>query len=383
MINYNMETNKWVVIFSSVLVFCLLIFSGGVVAQETTTDTERLLIDFTIDEETGDAEVVIENRVLIETNEDEEAFTELEQDISNNPDEYITDFSQNIESTVESAEQDTNREMSAHSFNVETDRQSLARDYGIVKYTFTWTNFAVINTNDEGTTTQVGDALDGFFLDEDTVLRISMSNEEYDVTSASPEPSNMNPVTWTGERTFSTGEPRVTFELIGDSGGEDSTNTGDGDGSSDSDSETGLLDNTTVVSSLLVIFGIIALGSGIGVYIYYKFKQKQASTDIDKQIDSDNTNSSKSSENETGEKLLSNEEQVVRVLDENDGRIKQQELKSVLDWSDSKTSKVLKKMRESEEVYTFTIGRENVVVTPQEYKNDEMLRSNKEDYDEN
>lgn len=382
MIDYNMETNKWVVISLSVLIFCLLVFTGGVVAQENTTDTERLLIDFTIDEETGDAEVVIENRVLIETNEDEEAFTELEQDIANNPDEYITDFSQNVESTVQSAEQDTNRNMSADSFNVETDRQSLARDYGIVRYTFTWTNFAVINTDDEGTTTQAGDALDGFFLDEDTVLRISMSNEEYDVTSVSPEPSSTNPVTWTGEQTFSAGEPRVTFELMVDSGGGDTTNTENGDGNSDS--ESGLLDNTTVVSSLLVIFGIIALGVGIGLYIYYKFKKKQANTDIEKQIDSDNnTRSNGSNENEAGETLLSNEEQVIRVLYENDGRIKQQEMKSVLDWSDSKTSKVLKKMREADEVYTFTIGRENVVVTPQEYKNDEMLRSNKKDYDEN
>ncbi|MFC6756680.1 helix-turn-helix transcriptional regulator [Halomicroarcula sp. GCM10025894] len=62
--------------------------------------------------------------------------------------------------------------------------------------------------------------------------------------------------------------------------------------------------------------------------------------------------------------LLSNEEQVLKLLRENGGRIKQQRVASELDWTAAKTSQVIGGLREDDDVETFRIGRENVVTLP-------------------
>jgi hypothetical protein len=62
--------------------------------------------------------------------------------------------------------------------------------------------------------------------------------------------------------------------------------------------------------------------------------------------------------------LLSNEEQVLQLLESNGGRLKQQQVAGELDWTDAKTSQVIGGLREEDKVETFRIGRENVVTLP-------------------
>ena len=64
------------------------------------------------------------------------------------------------------------------------------------------------------------------------------------------------------------------------------------------------------------------------------------------------------------DELLSNSERVTALLEHNDGRMKQQAIASELEWSDAKTSQVIGKMREADDVETFRLGRENVVSLP-------------------
>ena len=64
------------------------------------------------------------------------------------------------------------------------------------------------------------------------------------------------------------------------------------------------------------------------------------------------------------EALLSNEEQVLKLLRDNGGRIKQQRVASELDWTAAKTSQVIGGLREDGDLETFRIGRENVVTLP-------------------
>nr|WP_242493394.1 hypothetical protein [Haloarcula hispanica] len=62
--------------------------------------------------------------------------------------------------------------------------------------------------------------------------------------------------------------------------------------------------------------------------------------------------------------LLSNEEQVLQLLESNGGRLKQQQVAGELDWTDAKTSQVIGGLRDEDKVETFRIGRENVVTLP-------------------
>jgi uncharacterized membrane protein len=64
--------------------------------------------------------------------------------------------------------------------------------------------------------------------------------------------------------------------------------------------------------------------------------------------------------------LLSDEEQVLSLLEANEGRMRQQAVVAELDWSETKTSEVVGELREAEAVEVYRLGRENVLSLPGE-----------------
>jgi hypothetical protein len=62
--------------------------------------------------------------------------------------------------------------------------------------------------------------------------------------------------------------------------------------------------------------------------------------------------------------LLSNEEKVLRLVEDNGGRIKQKEVAEDLDWTAAKTSQVVSDLRDNEKLESFRLGRENVLTLP-------------------
>ena len=62
--------------------------------------------------------------------------------------------------------------------------------------------------------------------------------------------------------------------------------------------------------------------------------------------------------------LLSNEERVLQLIADNGGRMKQQAIVQELDWTDAKTSQVVRELRDEGELEGFRLGRENVVRLP-------------------
>ncbi|ESS03452.1 MAG: hypothetical protein A07HR67_01850 [uncultured archaeon A07HR67] len=64
------------------------------------------------------------------------------------------------------------------------------------------------------------------------------------------------------------------------------------------------------------------------------------------------------------EELLSNEEQVLRLIEREGGRMKQKRVAEKLDWTDAKTSQVTTGLRDEGELDGFRLGRENVLSLP-------------------
>jgi len=60
-------------------------------------------------------------------------------------------------------------------------------------------------------------------------------------------------------------------------------------------------------------------------------------------------------------RLISDEDRVLRLLDDHAGRLPQSEIVERTDWSKSKVSRLLSKMEENEQVKKITIGRENLI----------------------
>jgi uncharacterized membrane protein len=62
--------------------------------------------------------------------------------------------------------------------------------------------------------------------------------------------------------------------------------------------------------------------------------------------------------------LLSNEEKVLRLVEDNGGRMKQKQVVEELDWTAAKTSQVVGDLRDDEKLESFRLGRENVLTLP-------------------
>jgi uncharacterized membrane protein len=64
--------------------------------------------------------------------------------------------------------------------------------------------------------------------------------------------------------------------------------------------------------------------------------------------------------------LLSDEERVLTLLQERDGRMKQADIVDATDWSNAKVSQLLSEMAEGGEIRKLRIGRENLITLPEE-----------------
>ena len=308
------------------------------------------------------------------------AFESLQADIERDPGNYTTEFAGRMETTADAASNATGRMMSIENVTITTERQSLAREYGVVRYRFEWDGFAEF----DGEKLYAGDAIERLYLDDGTRLLIRWP-EGYDLQSVSPEPDDRRDtaVLWEGSDTeFITDEPRVVVAPSGPGAG--------------------------ALAGLLA--GIALLAGGGGWLLRRRAADRstapaeptaapagetaspagqpvdEAPTDDSPATDSEPSMADEASaelkadrsaadqpSEQPGETdadpdpaLLSNEERVMQLLEANGGRMKQQRVVEELEWTDAKTSKVVSGMRESGTIESFRIGRENVLTTPED-----------------
>ncbi len=333
--------------------------SGGiadadVIAQPAGVEADSVRITVRL-RENGTAEWTLGFRSLLDSENRTAAFESLQSDIDDDPDAYTAPFADRIRNTVAVAENETDREMAADGFSIETTKQSLGREYGIVTYRFRWVGFA----NVTGDTLRAGDAIDGFYLADGTKLRIEWPSE-YSRQSVAPESdeTHENAVAWVGGQTdFVSGQPRVAVAPGGPG--------------------LGLIGGIAAAVLLALVAG------------WYLIRQRgdddaavatpTATADADATADAETADAAADDtaaadaegSSEPDPELLSNEEQVVNLLDENGGRMKQKQVVEELGWTDAKTSKVVSGLREDGEIESFRIGRENVLTFPDEGLTDE------------
>jgi hypothetical protein len=294
-----------------------------------------------------------------------DAFESLRQDIEANRSRYVATFRERIEATAASAENATGREMAVGNFSVEAEtRAQPDTTFGVVTYRFQWAGFAAV----DGNRVSAGDALDGLILDSGTALRVSWP-DGYGVTDITPDSAEREngAVVWRGPADFEAGEPRVTVEqgvtatptetASPDGGNGDGPGNGGGDGA-----DGGLGSILPVVLVLVVAVAVVGL----------LLARRGDSEPADRAGggaagaagDNGDGGSGGGASTAPPEELLSNEERVLRLLEANGGRVKQQEVAEKLDWTAAKTSQVVGDLRDDGEVEAFRLGRENVLTLP-------------------
>ena len=339
--------------------------------QEFDPDTVSLSANV---QENGTATWTFTYRMRLANGNETAAFESLQRDIQNNSSAYTDRFRQRITATVAAAENATNRSMSVSNVEISTRVNTFNEEtLGVVTYSFTWSNFAAV----EDEQIVAGDALEGFYLDNETSLRVSWP-ESYELVDVDPEASrpNENAVEWPGPKEFSSGEPRVVVAPSADNesdlGGD--TQAPDGPAGSDGDSDAGGVVVPAVVGALAAVGVLGAAGW------YYREQHDGGLPPVVEGGGGDDAGGRASEDAAAGaaggaaangdaadeppEELLSNEERVKRFLREEGGRAKQQALVEAMDWTEAKTSQVVKQMREDDEVESFRIGRENVLKLP-------------------
>ncbi|WP_148414823.1 hypothetical protein [Haloferax sp. KTX1] len=365
------------------------------VQQGVEPDSTRIVVDVS---ESGDATWEIQYWTRLDDENTTEAFQSLRDDVRANPDDYTAAFAERIASTVGAAENATGREMTATNVSVSAETRSLPDSFGVVSYSFEWSNFAAV----DGDRLVVGDAIEGFFLDSSSRLILSWP-DDYDATTVEPagDETREHTVIWRGSQTeFVSGEPSVVLER--GAGGPGTTATAS---PTPVDSETPAAgdDPFPTTTALVAVVLVVLVGAGA---LYLRSRgalgggdggadaaggtdagapPESATTTAD-EADSasaaDATTAAASAgagasedESDAGDggdepspppELLSNEERVLRLIESRGGRIKQQEVAGALDWTDAKTSKVVRGMRDEGTIEGFRLGRENVLRLPED-----------------
>lgn len=296
--------------------------SASTVDQDADFDADDTVLSATVDTD-GDAAFAIEYRIELDDDADRDAFDELAAEMEANESAYLERFEERFAPTVEAAAAATDREMHMEALTVSTDTRFTDRQIGVVRYAFTWTAFAAVDGGD----LYAGDALGGLILTEDMRLDIAWP-ETHMLVAATPSPDTTREtsVSWRGPIDFATDEPRIHVSTDAPS------DTGDG------------FAMWLVAGGLLVILAVVAGG-------WYVRTTRETVEGDDRHPDTE---------------LLSNEEQVLHLVRDRGGRMKQQEVAEALGWTDAKTSKVVGRLREAGDLEAFRLGRENVLRLPEE-----------------
>jgi len=336
--------------------------------QEFDPDTVSLSADLDAD---GDAQWQFTYRMALETDNETAAFEELRDDIDANTSEYLDRFRGRITNTVDAAENATGREMAVENVSVSTRINSLNEDsLGVVTYSFEWQGFAAV----DGDRVTAGDALDGFYLDNQTSLTVSWPSG-YALESVDPvgnEPRE-RAVSWSGPLEFGSEQPRVVVAPA-----PEQTTTTDGGGSGD-DGDDGDADASSLVVPAAVgaLVAVLALGVGGWLYLRQRGPEDAAGGAVGGAGDRGGPGdggAGATAETAAGEgdaddgppsELLSNEERVEQFLESEGGRAKQQAVVEALDWTEAKTSQVVNEMQSEGAIEKFRIGRENVLKLPE------------------
>jgi len=385
--------------------------------QAVDADRTRIRVDLRPD---GNATWTVELWTRLENDDDRAAFESLEADVENDSAAFTTDFRDRMVGSVEAASEETGRTMAIEELTVSTRTEGVPGSYGVLAYEFAWLNFSRV----DGDRIYAGDAIDGLLLEPDTRLTISWPSD-YEPTSMRPEPDERTDTAavWRGSETlFLTGEPRVeldsgsesgsllptvalallgllllgTIAWLGRSGrlrvpdalgggaarrgdgeaGEHAGGAGGGTAGAGARADDSAPDATTASDEAPDAASAPDEATGAAEPPGDATAEGPAAdappadgagpaTDDEAAAAGESADEEDDSEDLPRE-LLSNEERVLRVLEDHGGRMKQQQVVAELDWTEAKTSQVVTSMREDDQLEVFRIGRENVLALPEE-----------------
>ena len=274
-------------------------------------------VTYTINiQENGSAIWDVEYRTLLSTKEDFDSFENYSVKINS---VYLVEFEELMQRSAQEAAVATARTMVARDFNGEAIIQSTPTGkYGVVHYTFTWTNFAKTDQN-----INVGDAfVGGLYLSNDNTLIIQYP-KGYTVEQVTPQPDqSRDEMIWYGLRSFGVGEPRI------------------------------ILVKPSFTSTIVVILAAIVFLIAVGMFLVKRKKEAQEKTS--REIHETNIQIHEI-------EMMDLEDRIMKILKERQGALYQSEIGRQLNLPKSTVSAALNEMQGKKLIQKIKKGRENLI----------------------
>ena len=335
--------------FAFVVALVLVLLLSVPMVSAVSYDSPQATV-YTVDvDESGDATWTIELRYQLVNSEDVDAFESIREDFDEGNLSVFEGIEEDMSPFAEEASEATGREMSVSDFEREIYiRDTVTQTVGVVSVTFDWTGFAEASSSE----VRVGDVFVGSGLALTGNERFIIEHvEELPLRSVSPQPdiNDGEHLIWDGERFFEEGQPSVVFS-------EEGNGTGNGDGTDGTETPQG---SSTPIA---IVAGLLALVSGFagGLYLGRK-KGFVGESEKDEKDDFEEGGTSGTSDD-----LLTDEDRVIGILEEEGGKMKQAEIVERTDWSKSKVSMLLSNMEDEGKISKLRLGRENVIELQQE-----------------
>ncbi len=334
-------------------------------------DVDRTVFEITVSE-SGDARWAVESRTQIpfDDTEQREQFDEFAQQFVTEETETFEDFKLRAQRLVDSGVDATNREMGATEFQRDAFYDE-ATQQGVVRMSFRWEGFAQVSDDSNGRSVTVSDVFGGgFAILEDQQLRIHRDDTlVFDSESIDPSPDRLELadnvtgsdwIRWDGPKEFDSDRPRVTFVNASAAAAETGQQPAENDADETDETENGE-DNTGMMISLLVAMVVLVVVGGVA--IWYASSRPEPETGQSTGAPTEPTGGAepKPEQQLREEELLSDEDRVVKLLEENGGRMRQVAIVDETDWSKSKVSMLLSDMEEEGDISKLRVGRENII----------------------
>lgn len=268
-----------------------------------------------------------------------DAFDRARRNVSDPPGVFI----ERMRAAARRSERRTGRDMAIQNGSVTTFTSVPHGRFGVVQYRFTWTGFAA--TDDERLV--AGDVIGGYPLgaNESLVLGWEEGFRMADVTP-SPNATRESTVRWEGPHEFGVQQPRLVLTRTGNAG------------------------LASTLTRPLVLVGIGgALAAIVAVTVALR-NGLEVDLPIVRERDESGTGAATAGvgggDTAPPDELLSDEERVLGLLEDNGGRMKQQDVKESLGWSRTKTSNVVNDLQDAGKVEVYRLGRENTLALPGE-----------------
>jgi len=301
--------------------------------------------------ENGSAVWAIEHRQPLENGTDVDRFNAYADRFENNETELYTNFREDAQVLTQVGTDATGREMEARNFQRSANVDP-AQSQGTVRMSFLWTNFAATS---EGRVI-VSDVFDGGFYIGDGQSMVIERADSLRYLDVRPDPAsqsdpeslaNSTSVSWIGEQSFNDSRPYVVL----------------GPPSAVQDDANGTPAGETSSSGMFVLaLAVLALGA-VAVAAW---RSGAAAAILGSDEDDDGGASAATADQSPepapeAEEFLDDSDRVLRLLEDNGGRMKQVDIVDNTEWSKSKVSMLLSDMEDDGEISKLRVGRENII----------------------